>query len=261
MTNDIRALALETDTALSEVHFKIYKVSMRRVRLADERTYRQWRNQTLDKTDEAIALAEAEIVSLQAEYKSLNQIWIDNGRWSRAFIVGGGHVHSSVNCWTCYPMTQFYWAVEFSGADEAEIVANAGDRACTVCYPTAPVDRPTTMYTPDEKQAKVDAEARAQAKIERDAAKKAKAATASGDPLEIPSMVFRDRTELVRTEATARQEWNHAEDMRAYTSTDTDRINLTQEIIEKALAEKHGTSPEVMREELQKRIEPISSRP
>jgi hypothetical protein len=249
--NDNRALALETDKALSEVHWKIYEVNMRLVRLAnDQRISRRWSNQSLHNIDEAIAAAKAEFVSLQAEYKSLNQIWIDNGRWSRTFVVPSGHVHSSMDCHTCYPTTRYFWYVEFSGAEEAEIVENAGDRACTICYPTAPVDRPTTMYTPDEKQAKVDAEARAQAKIERDAAKKAKAATASGDPLGIPG-IFGAGMELVRTEAAARQEWNRAEDLRAYPSTD--RIDLIQEIIEKALAEKHGTSPEVMREELQKR--------
>ena len=252
MTNDIRALALETDTALSEVHLNIYKANMRLLRLQEQRAYLERRNQYLDATDQSIAAVKAELLSLQAEYKILNQIWIDNGRWSRTFVVPGGHVHSSMNCHTCFPTTSFHWYVEFSGADEAEIVENAGDRACTVCYPTAPVDSPTTMYTPDEKQATVDAEARAQAKIERAAAKKAKAATASGDALGIPSM-FGGQTEWICTEVTARQEWNRAEDYKGSNGFDADRLNLIQELIENALAAKHGTFPENMREELQKR--------
>jgi hypothetical protein len=258
---DIRALALETDTALSKVDFQIYTVNMRLLRLKEQRSSLQWRNQSLDKTDESIAAAEAEFVSLKAEYRRLNQIWIDHGRWTRTFVVHGGHVHSSLDCHTCYPTTQFYWYVEFSGADEQYIVENAGDRACTVCYPSAPVDRPTTMYTPDEKQSKVDAETRAAAKIEREAKRIAKAATKWGADLMIPD-AYSDRMEPIKTEVTARQEWNRAEDSKEYYGGDwkdkhgsdrLDRLHRIQEIIEVSLADKHGVTPEAMRDELQTR--------
>src|SRR5699024_12010413 len=63
------------------------------------------------------------------------------GGWNRAFLVAGanGHVHSSTSCSTCHPTTQYAWMTDYSGADEDTIVADAGYRACTVCYPSAPV--------------------------------------------------------------------------------------------------------------------------
>ncbi len=73
--------------------------------------------------------------------------------WSRAFIVSGGHVHSSTNCHTCFTTTVFYGVPQCSGMDEVEIVELAGERACTVCYPTAPVDvlkRKSQLFTRDE---------------------------------------------------------------------------------------------------------------
>jgi hypothetical protein len=253
---DIRALALETDTALSKVDFQIYTVNMRLLRLKEQRSFLQGRGASVDKTDEQIAAAEAEFVGLKAEYKRLNQIWIDHGRWTRTFVVHGGHVHSSMDCHTCYPTTQFYWYVEFSGADEQYIVDNAADRACTICYPSAPVNKPTTMYTPDEKKARIDAEARAAAKIEREAKRIAKAATKSGEDLMVPLPYSSSihGLEPVRTEVTARQEWNRAEDLKQYSQPhDVDRKLRIQEVIEVALADKHGVTREVMREELQTR--------
>lgn len=250
MTNDIRTLALETDTKLAEINTKRWAVSTEIDMLKAQLNSKWYADQT-DRIAEEIKVYEAALVVMNQQWRTLNQIWIDNGCWSRTFVVPGGHVHSSMDCHSCYPTTRYYWYVEFSGAEESEIVENAGDRACTICYPSAPVDRPTTMYTPDERQAKVDAEARAQAKIEREAKRIAKAATASGEPLEIPSM-YGTRTEIVKTEVAARKEWNRAEDYKGI-SSDVDRLYLIQEIIENALAEKHGTFPEVMREELQKR--------
>lgn len=64
------------------------------------------------------------------------------GGWTRAFYVvaAGGHVHSSRSCSTCYDTTQYLWLTDYSGRTEDEVVADAGKTACTVCYPSAPVD-------------------------------------------------------------------------------------------------------------------------
>lgn len=58
------------------------------------------------------------------------------GGWTRAFLVNNsnGHVHSSMQCSTCTPTTRFHWVTEYSDSTEDEIVAAAGERACTVCY-------------------------------------------------------------------------------------------------------------------------------
>lgn len=109
------------------------------------------------------------------------------GGWTQAFLVtnNGGHVHKSRECSTCYPArfdpesgewkagTQFFWVTDYSGHDEAEIVADAGERACTICYPSAPVgtlDRPTKIFSDDERDAqqrKADREAKKEAAKEK----------------------------------------------------------------------------------------------
>lgn len=88
-----------------------------------------------------------------AEIEVLDAEWERRGRWSRAFLVtnGNGHVHSSMHCSTCRLTTRFHWVVDFSDHTEAEIVEAAGERACTTCYPSAPVGvKGTQMFTPDE---------------------------------------------------------------------------------------------------------------
>jgi len=85
------------------------------------------------------------------------------GGWPRAYLAlsnrGGGHVHSSRNCSTCHKMgrpTTLALVTEYSGADEGKIVADAGYRACTVCFPSAPVgdenSLPTKFLTDEERQ-------------------------------------------------------------------------------------------------------------
>lgn len=103
--------------------------------------------------------------------------------WNRAFLAvtnSGGHVHNSTSCSTLHKgefLTRLSWMTNYSDLSEAEIVEAAGERACTICYPTAPVEslnRPTQMFSEDEITAKAAREAREQAKRERDAAKAAK---------------------------------------------------------------------------------------
>jgi len=83
---------------------------------------------------QALAVIEATIEDLETSYTG----------WTRAYLVtnSNGHIHSSMACSTCNrgnDATQFAWVTDFSDHNEAEIVAAAGWRACSVCYPTAPV--------------------------------------------------------------------------------------------------------------------------
>lgn len=124
---------------------------------------------------EAIFLAkEAEMAPYVAEFDR-------RGGWTRAFLVvtsGQGHVHSSQRCHTCYPTTQFHWVTEYSGHDEAEIVGDAGERACTICYPSAPAEvlnRPTKIFSKDEQE-------KLAARLEREAKRAAKEALEVHDP-------------------------------------------------------------------------------
>src|SRR5581483_11852231 len=57
------------------------------------------------------------------------------------------------HCHTLFADTERYLVAEVSGMTEDEIVAKAGERACTVCYPSAPSDylsRKSELFTRDE---------------------------------------------------------------------------------------------------------------
>ncbi|AFN37782.1 hypothetical protein FGG44_gp94 [Mycobacterium phage MacnCheese] len=125
------------------------------------------------------AILEAKLANVRKRRAQLNEVYVDRGRWERAYLVAnvGGHVHSSTGCSTCFPTTEFGWLTEESGKSEAEIVEAAGELACTVCYPSAPVEvlaKPGTIRRPDQ----IEREAR-QAERAAKSAEKAAAAVVS----------------------------------------------------------------------------------
>ena len=122
---------------------------------------------------------EAAVAAEKAQAAPLHAEFTRRGGWTRFFLVTntGGHVHRTTSCSTCYATTQFAWLPEQSGMTEAEVVALAGEAACTVCFPDAPVAglaRPSRIETPEVKAKRIAAE---QARAEREAAAKAKALT------------------------------------------------------------------------------------
>lgn len=143
------------------------------------------------------------------------------GGWTRAYLVTDGHVHSSQRCSSCnngeFP-TRFFWMIDYSGKTQAEIIEAAGERACTICYPDAPVARKdkgevvtvpkSVMLTPEEIER---AEAR-EAEAKRRAEKKAKAALNAitqpdGTPLrDEMGRDGRQKGSIVKTVRTARIE-------------------------------------------------------
>lgn len=113
--------------------------------------------------EKSIVANEKKIAELSVEFDKLIDEIADLENkyegWSRAFLVrnGNGHVHSSMNCSTCFPTTQFLWITDYSGADEDKIVKDAGEMACSVCFPNAPVDykyRPCVIEDPELAEAK-----------------------------------------------------------------------------------------------------------
>jgi len=197
-TLDLRTQApSQIDAVLADLDYERYAAMIRKIdlwRAADKaRNYvhYDWRTRTsrprpdlkraaeleaLAQEQEAIESAKGdEMVPYQEEFSR-------RGGWTRAFLVvtsGTGHVHSSQRCHTCYPTTQFHWVTKLSGHDEAEIVEAAGERACTVCYPSAPayvLNRPTALFTKDE-------EAKQAARAEREAKKAAAQAASIIDPV------------------------------------------------------------------------------
>lgn len=213
---------------------------------------------------------------LKDRVRELSRIY-DRSPWTRAFLVinSNGHVHSSMNCNTCFDTTRYNWLIQYSNDDEATIVADAGETACTVCYPTAPADvlnRPSVIVTADKiakAQAKAERDAKREAKI---AKAKASAPTASGEPLAIPSTYREGKFEYINTERTAVSEFNnnfywanqpitthyydgtpHTQESINNQMAQRDLKNLICEIIAQSLAEKHGVSYKSMWEKLAKK--------
>jgi hypothetical protein len=62
--------------------------------------------------------------------------------WSRFFLVQntGGHIHSSMQCSTTFPTTQWAWLPSLSGLGEDAAVEQEGPRLCSACFPSAPVE-------------------------------------------------------------------------------------------------------------------------
>lgn len=133
-----------------------------------------WERRAADSREKAAKLNEV-IAHVISEIEVFEAAYARRGGWTRAFLVNnsGGHVHRSLTCSTTYPTTQWLWLPDYSGHDEGEIVEAAGERACTVCYPSAPVEvlsRPTRIFTPDEIEAAKQREQRAAQKAAREAA-------------------------------------------------------------------------------------------
>jgi hypothetical protein len=143
-----------------------------------------------DKYEAEVEVLNEQIAVIQErDIKPLADEFAARGGWNRFFLVAssnGGHVHRSQSCSTCNVRTRFIWLTDESGKSEEEIVELAGDGACTVCYPSAPVadpkhPRPNPFEDPEVKAAR---EQRAAEKAARDAAKAAKGITTPlGEPL------------------------------------------------------------------------------
>jgi hypothetical protein len=148
--------------------------------------------QSLEETERLVARAFHELGLLNAEAAPYEDEYTRRGGWNRVFLADSydGHAHNGQNCSTCHhgeERTQFFWLVEYSGKTEEEIVADAGERACTTCYKSAPVNvlkQRTKMFTPKEIEAQKARELREaeRARKAREAADKS-ITTPEGGPL------------------------------------------------------------------------------
>lgn len=176
--NIATATPIEIDTELAKLHgehtittFKLIRNREGARKALRPDTARHYEAEVLKALDEQEAVAR-KMLPLEAEF-------IARGTWTRAFVVADGHVHRSMHCSTCnnglYP-TEFGWVTEFSGKTEAEVVEAAGSRACTVCYPNAPVDAPAgRIFHQTEIEAQAARDERAAKKVAADAKKAANA--------------------------------------------------------------------------------------
>jgi hypothetical protein len=148
-----------------------------------------------------LAKLELESLPYEAEYTR-------RGRWNRVYLADSydGHAHNGTECITCHhgeERTQFAWLVQYSGQSEEEIVADAGERACTTCYKSAPANvlkRKTKMFSPKEIEAQKAREEREAARAQRNAKTASKAITApDGSPL-------KGKWDVIKTERAAQIE-------------------------------------------------------
>ncbi len=211
-----KEFAVKIDTELADLHDKIWAIDSQIL------TYRDWQ----ESTQKSRYTSEAEKISSIARYEKeidkllikrsplndrvleLNKIYVSDP-WTRAFLVtnNNGHVHSSMGCNTCFDTTRYEWLIQYSNDDEKTIVEDAGQDACTICYPSAPAEvlnRPSRIVTAD-KVAKAKAQAERDAKREAKLAKeKADAPTKSGEFLYLKDGEY---TDVIKTERTAVTKW------------------------------------------------------
>lgn len=203
----------QVDTALAEIYGRIADCWTKILNIQIDRGYyvkrtdptNRWSYQgpesaaaaqkEVDRLDAKIAALHDQIAALKAECKPFDAEY-DRRPWTRAWIVTSseGHVHNTMDCSTCNKQRQkrdgtwsaptaFGWLPEVSGMDESEIVALAGEKACTVCYPTAPAEvlnNPCRLDTAERKAQKAAAQAEKDAKT---AERIAKGVTPDGRPL------------------------------------------------------------------------------
>lgn len=175
-TEALRTIARTTDEALAPLEGEIARLAYTADSIKREVAKLEingGRDYYLAARREALAKAEAKLAELDAEAAPLREI-AAAGRWTRFIFVPGGHVHRFGYCSTLRPSTARQWITEYSGATEAELVEDAADAACTVCFPSAPVDR----------RSKVAAVVKEREEREREAAEKdAKRSKAASDAI------------------------------------------------------------------------------
>ena len=272
-----KEFAVQVDTELAALHNKRYAIIEKIESYKDVLKWYEKRGEErhIAEYQERIAKALQELEPVKIRIYELNSVY-DQDPWTRAFLVtnSNGHVHKDMNCNTCFATTRYQWLVQYSNDDEKTIVEDAGQDACTVCYPSAPADvlnRPSRIVTEDKiAKAKAKAE-REEKKAARIAKEKANAPTKSGEFL-----YFKDGkyTHVIKTERTAVSEWfnqywraneeivTHYYDGTAHTEESIqkqkDRIAAAWAVCEmicEALAGKAGVTNQEMYETLKKKYE------
>lgn len=171
--------------------------------LSPESYYAKSMQESLDRQTAIKEGLLTEIRGLDAKMSVGEEEYARRGRWTRAFLVSNanGHVHRNMECSSCFPTTRYTWLTEYSGGTEEKIVNDAGKQACTVCYPSAPVDvlsRPSKIEAPDKKAAREERERKAAEKAAKEAV--TGITTKDGEPLTI---IHWGRKQVLKTERTA----------------------------------------------------------
>lgn len=169
----------EIDNTLADIYGEYYKKAdeiaqndeyIKKTQQRLDPNYRFFRERDVKGAEDNLVRLEEKKLALEIEAqkildeaKPLEKEFDRRGGWTRAFLVDNtnGHVHKNRHCSTTYPTTRFTWLPDYSGKPEKKIVEDAGEKACTVCYPSAPVDvlnRPSKMEAPEKKALRIERE-------------------------------------------------------------------------------------------------------
>jgi polyhydroxyalkanoate synthesis regulator phasin len=171
MTDLAAQSPVEIDTQLAEIYARIRPMQQRRLHLldlADKYDERGNREAADAAESEASALLDA-IDALNKQALPLEEQY-QLREWERYYLVTNtnGHVHDTMRCDTCFSDTSFAWLTQFSGTSREDLVELAGEKACTVCFPDAPVEvrnRPSKLTTPEREARQAEKAAKAAEKV------------------------------------------------------------------------------------------------
>jgi len=144
--------------------------------------------------------------------------------WNRYYLVDNtnGHVHRGMNCVTCFSTTVYNWLVDLADCDEDAMIEEWGERACTVCFPEAPVN--PNYHRPARRDREAQ-EARAAEAAARNAAKAEKAIT------DVDGSVLKDAHGYpLKTKVAARNELSGAIESVAY-GYGEEYVNLVRRLV------------------------------
>jgi len=163
-----RIYDLQFDLVVNENRIASHMAGLAKYQAGDLR-YSSYSEETVNRLNEKSAEIEAAIAAARIETMPYEAEFVRRGGWTRAWLVDNtnGHVHNSMDCSTCFPTTRFGWLPQVSGFTEEEIVAQAGEKACTVCYPSAPAEvlnNPSALELPRRREERLAREAEKAAK-------------------------------------------------------------------------------------------------
>lgn len=124
---------VESDTAIAEQGLIVAKAE-RPVEL--QLRYRSGINSyRFDAAD--LAAAEQQLAIETSKLDKLRALYTG---WTRYYHVtnNNGHVHTSMNCTSCFDTTVYGWRTDLSGLTPEEVVEREAYNACSVCMPIAP---------------------------------------------------------------------------------------------------------------------------
>lgn len=249
MKTDIKAIAQNVDNEILELSLRLAQKEARREQFAER----------LDKAGPQVLIGLGTQISKVID--SINELGrnvdtlegvYEMYRWNRAFIVSGGHVHRvQQGCPGFKYGTVAYLVPECSALTEDEIVELAGERACTHCYPSAPLSalqQASKLFAHDE-----------QAKAERAAEREAKRSAKEAAKLTVtlPRGEYGDGKPKEKTFGTVRGARNEASQVWKsavyYPGSSKGYVENFRALVD-AIAEREGVDAQKLGQEIQERV-------